>query len=75
MFMEECSEAFADDRDIIPIGVIDSSIDAQTVTPRSRERLTKYQQEKLKIKRDELESRTNFRRQMLEAINKIVDKI
>ena len=75
MFMEECFEAFANDRDIIPIGVIDSSIDAQTVTPRSRDRLTKYQLEKQKIKREELLSRKNFRRQMLEAINKMVDKI
>ncbi|KAF6017075.1 hypothetical protein EB796_024606 [Bugula neritina] len=57
-YASQCEEAFYKDRDVNPIGVIDSEeIETRTPEKRSRSRLSKYQEEKLKIKREALQSK------------------
>ena len=83
--MDDCDEAFHEDHDVTPVAVIDSSTsgaatsstDSAATTSFSRKRpaMTAYQAEKIKLKKAELESRDNFRKQLLETLNKIANKL
>jgi hypothetical protein len=83
--MEECSSAFAEDRDVTPYAVIDTSTSAFTSnsepTPTTsshgsvtKSKLTPYQEQLLELKRKEYSSRQRHRERVIELLQQIADK-
>lgn len=71
--MEECGSAFADDHDVTPEDVLDSGLQS----PRNRSRtgrLTVYQKERLRLISEDVESRKEYRAEMLKTLRDIRDK-
>ncbi|KAF6037605.1 hypothetical protein EB796_004088 [Bugula neritina] len=75
-YASQCEEAFYKDRDVNPIGVIDSEeIETRTPEKRSRSRISKYQEEKLKIKREALQSKIKYRERISKALEQLANKL
>ena len=80
--MNECNDAFQNDADVSPVGVVDS-LDESTTTDslqppkkaKNSQVMTKYQEERLKLKREEIENKAVYRQKIVNALDKLIDKL
>ena len=78
-YVRECTDAFASDRDKNLVLVVNS--DMATSAPEKKERRKKsdklraYQREKLAIKKEEVNSKKEYRRQMLENFDQFLSNM
>lgn len=76
--MEQCADVFSTDRDVHPVGVLDSDTDTPTGPPSvasRKRRLTPYQDERLKLKRQEMEDKNKHRAELLGILRDIASKV
>ena len=75
--MDECEDAFINDEDINPQTPVDSSsaegIPSQYIPSRKR-KMSAYQEERLKLKREEAAEKKEYRASLLATLNRLVDK-
>ena len=78
-YVRECADAFASDRDVNPVLVVDSDVGTPAHAKKERtkksDELTAYQREKLAIKREEVNSKKEYRRQMLEKFDQFLSNM
>ena len=69
-YVRECADAFASDRGVNPVLVVGSDMGTPAREKKERRKksdeLSAYQREKLAIRREEVNSKKEYRRQMLE---------
>ena len=78
-YVRECANAFASDRDVNPVLVVDSDMGTPAREKKERRKksdeLSAYQREKLAIRREEVNSKKEYRRQMLEKFDQFLSNM
>lgn len=81
--MTECGEGFTDDADVNAIGVIDSHStsthstddDLRGRVTAKRQRMMKYQEDRLRLRTKDVESKILYRTRIADVMQPIADKI
>ena len=78
-YVRECADAFASDWGVNPVLVVDSDMGTPAREKKERRKksdeLSAYQREKLAIRREEVNSKKEYRRQMLEKFDQFLSNM
>ena len=78
-YVRECADAFASDRDVNPALVVDSDMGTPAREKKERRKksdeLSAYQREKLAIRREEVNLKKEYRRQMLDKFDQFLSNM